>query len=177
MESAKASRTAEYMARAMESAHRRGRRFFTDPLAIHFLRSSLRRAAVPRSSAQNPEVRCSTHAISYRKRRGSRMSLVLRIARRLGTTRFSYTGNRLNTLPDYGRFARNQAFGIWLSPTRLSSVDLLPHTTAVWTADFSPVYGHQPSRLPLLRRIPLSLVTRSLVLPSPSALQAERLVS
>jgi len=48
MESEGASRTAEYMAlyRAMESARPRGSRLFTDPFAIHFLRPSLRRAAV-----------------------------------------------------------------------------------------------------------------------------------
>src|SRR5262249_61954745 len=48
MESARASRTAEYMAlyRAMESARPCGRRLFTDPFAIHFLRPVLRRAAV-----------------------------------------------------------------------------------------------------------------------------------
>src|SRR5215472_545179 len=48
MESASASRTAEYMAlyRAMESARPRGKRLFTDPFAIHFLRPSLRSAAV-----------------------------------------------------------------------------------------------------------------------------------
>jgi len=48
MESERASRTAEYMAlyRAMESARPRRRRLFTDPFAIHFLRASLRRAAV-----------------------------------------------------------------------------------------------------------------------------------
>src|SRR5215470_4876608 len=48
MESEGASRTAEYMAlyRAMESARPRRRRLFTDPFAIHFLRPSLRRAAV-----------------------------------------------------------------------------------------------------------------------------------
>jgi len=48
MEPNRASRTAEYMAlyRAMESARPRSRRLFTDPLAMHFLRPSLRRAAV-----------------------------------------------------------------------------------------------------------------------------------
>ena len=48
MESKRASRTAEYMAlyRAMESARPRGKRLFTDPFAIYFLRPSLRRAAV-----------------------------------------------------------------------------------------------------------------------------------
>jgi methyltransferase (TIGR00027 family) len=48
MESVKASRTTEYMAlyRAMESARPRRKRLFTDPLAIHFLRPSLRTAAV-----------------------------------------------------------------------------------------------------------------------------------
>jgi methyltransferase (TIGR00027 family) len=41
-----ASHTAEYMAffRALESARPSGRRLFTDPFAIHFLRPSLRRA-------------------------------------------------------------------------------------------------------------------------------------
>jgi len=48
MESARVSRTAEYVAlyRAMESARPCGRRLFTDPFAIHFLRPALRRAAV-----------------------------------------------------------------------------------------------------------------------------------
>jgi O-methyltransferase involved in polyketide biosynthesis len=48
MEPNTASRTAEYMAfyRAMESARPRRKRLFTDPFAIHFLRPSLRRAAV-----------------------------------------------------------------------------------------------------------------------------------
>ena len=48
MESNRASRTAEYMAfyRAMESARPRARRLFTDAFAIHFLRPSLRRAAM-----------------------------------------------------------------------------------------------------------------------------------
>jgi methyltransferase (TIGR00027 family) len=48
MESARASRTAEYMAfyRAMESARPSGKRLFRDPFAFHFLRPSLRRAVI-----------------------------------------------------------------------------------------------------------------------------------
>jgi len=48
MEPNAARRTAEYMAlyRALESARPPGGRLFTDPFAIHFLRPSLRRAAV-----------------------------------------------------------------------------------------------------------------------------------
>ena len=73
----RASRTAEYMAfyRAMESARPRGRRLFRDPLAIHFLRPSLRRTA---ALCRLPFFRVLVAWYADRKAPGARTSAIAR---------------------------------------------------------------------------------------------------
>ena len=77
MEPNRASRTAEYMAlyRSIESARPRSKRLFTDPFAIHFLRPSLRRAAL---LARVPYLAKAVSWYADRKAPGARTSAIAR---------------------------------------------------------------------------------------------------
>jgi len=77
MEPDRASRTAEYMAfyRALESTRPHSKRLFTDAFAIHFLRPSLRRAAV---LSRIPYLAAVVAWYADRKAPGARTSAIAR---------------------------------------------------------------------------------------------------